>query len=264
MELKNKTIVITGGGNGMGREIVLNLLKRENNVIAIDVNEKGLEETRQLSQCLRGTFSYTVMDITNRETVAKWAYELSSSVNVDVLINNAGIIQPFVRVQDIDITVSQRILHVNFWGALNMIQLLLPNLLERPEAHIANISSMGGFIPIPGQAIYGASKAAIKLLSESLSIELSETNVSVSTIFPGAMNTNIKKNSGIDEKGSSKEEHSDMALSPNKAAEIVVSSIENGEKTVYVGDDSSMMSQLYKKDPDEAVRKITSRINHKF
>lgn len=55
-----------------------------------------------------------------------------------------------------------------------------------------------------------------------------------------------------------------MALSPNKAAEIVVSSIENGEKTVSVGDDSSMMSQLYKKDSDEAVRKITSRINHKF
>jgi short-subunit dehydrogenase len=251
-------------GNGMGREIVLNLLKRESNVIAIDINEKGLEETRQLSQGLCGTFSYTVMDITNREAVAKWAHELLSSVNVDVLINNAGIIQPFVRVQDIDVTVSQRILNVNFWGALNMIQLLLPNLLERPEAHIVNISSMGGFIPIPGQAIYGASKAAIKLLSESLAIELSETNVSVSTIFPGAMNTNIKKNSGIDEKCSSEEEHSDMALSPNKAAEIVISSIENEEKTVYVGDDSIMMSQLYKKDPDEAVRKITSRINHKF
>ena len=60
----------------------------------------------------------------------------------------------------------------------------MPHLLKRPEAHIANVSSMGGFLPVPGQTIYGASKAAVKLLTEGLHAELMNTNVKVTVIFP--------------------------------------------------------------------------------
>ncbi|HRD39265.1 MAG TPA: SDR family NAD(P)-dependent oxidoreductase, partial [Bacteroidia bacterium] len=67
----------------------------------------------------------------------------------------------------------------------------LPHLLKRPEAHIVNISSMGGFLPVPGQSIYGATKAAVKLLTEGLRSELLDTNVRVTLIFPGAIGTNI-------------------------------------------------------------------------
>jgi short-subunit dehydrogenase len=73
----------------------------------------------------------------------------------------------------------------------------LPELNSRPEASLANVSSMGGFVAIPGQTIYGASKAAVKLLTEGLYSELKGTGVSVTTIFPGAIGTNIALNSGI-------------------------------------------------------------------
>ena len=78
-----------------------------------------------------------------------------------------------------------------------MTKSFLPHLLKRPEAHIVNVSSMGGFLPVPGQTIYGASKAAVKLLTKGLHSELPGMNVKVTIIFPGAVNTNMTKNSEL-------------------------------------------------------------------
>jgi short-subunit dehydrogenase len=89
---------------------------------------------------------------------------------------------------------------------------ILPTLVKRPIASLINISSMGGFTPVPGQAIYGASKAAVKLLTEALYAELKETSVQVTIVFPGALGTNITKNSGVDMK-LSKEDAEKMASS---------------------------------------------------
>jgi short-subunit dehydrogenase len=69
-------------------------------------------------------------------------------------------------------------------------------LIKRPEAQILNVSSMGGYVPVPGQTVYGASKAAIKLFTEGLRSELKGTKVGVALLFPGAVNTNISINSG--------------------------------------------------------------------
>ena len=71
----------------------------------------------------------------------------------------------------------ERVLNYNFYGQIYMTKAFLPYLLERPEAHIVNVSSMGGFFPVPGQILYGASKAAVKLFTEGLYAELIETNV---------------------------------------------------------------------------------------
>ena len=104
---------------------------------------------------------------------------------VDGLINNAGIVQPFVPVADLDPAAIRRVIEVNLMGPINMVTAFLPVLLTRPEAHIANVSSMGGFFPFPGQTIYGASKAGVKLLSEGLHLELLDTPVRVSAMVGG-------------------------------------------------------------------------------
>jgi short-subunit dehydrogenase len=91
----------------------------------------------------------------------------------------------------------ERVLNVNLYGVIYMTKAFLPHLLTRPEAHIVNVSSMGGFFPVPGQSLYGASKAAVKLLTEGLYSELIDTNVRVTAVFPGAIATNISQNSGL-------------------------------------------------------------------
>jgi len=117
---------------------------------------------------------------------------------VDGIVDVAGIIQPCVRINDLDWETIERVVDVNLYGTLHMIKAHLPHLPERPEAHITNVSSMGGFLPVPGQSIYGATKAAVKLLSEGLYAELIDSNVGVSVVMPGGVSTEITANSGVD------------------------------------------------------------------
>ena len=78
-----------------------------------------------------------------------------------------------------------------------MTKALLPHFLSRPKAHIVNLSSMGRFLPVPGQTVYCSAKAGVKMLTEGLAAELTGTNVGVTVVFPGAINTNIMFNSGL-------------------------------------------------------------------
>ena len=198
MKVQNKVIVVTGGGNGIGRELVLNLLSRGARVAAVDIDESGLQETARLAEDKKDKLSMHIVNITDRDAVAALPEQVIAQHGaVDGVINNAGIIQPFVRVQELGYDAIERVMNVNFYGTLYMTKAFLPHLLKRPEAHIVNLSSMGGFLPVPGQSLYGASKAAVKLLTEALNSELKTTNVGVTVVFPGAIGTNIAVNSGV-------------------------------------------------------------------
>jgi len=152
-------------------------------------------------------------------------------------------------------------MNVNFFGTLYMTKTFLPHLLTRPEAHIVNVSSMGGFLPVPGQTIYGASKAAVKLLTEGLHSELTDTNVKVTVVFPGAVNTNITKNSGLNIKPqSSTENRSIKILSPAKAAEIIIHGMENNGYRVLVGSDAKFMDFICRLNPAYAAKFIYNKM----
>ena len=151
----------------MGRELVLQLLRRGARVAAVDRDPAGLDDTAEAAGAARSRLSTHVVDITDRTAVQELPAEVVAVHGVvDGLINNAGIIQPFVPVAELDDATIGRVLDVNLMGTLHMVRAFLPRLVSRPEAHLANVSSMGGFFPFPGQTIYGASKAAVRLLTE--------------------------------------------------------------------------------------------------
>jgi short-subunit dehydrogenase len=143
-------------------------------------------------------------------------------------------------------------MNVNFYGTLYMIKAFLPHLLLRPVAHIANISSMGGFLPVPGQTIYGASKAAVKLMTEGLYAELLNTNVRVTVVYPGAIGTNITANSGLKVDPAMAEKSNFKMLAPTEAARIIIAAIEKDLYNVKVGSDSKMMDFFYRLSPKMA------------
>ncbi len=258
MNVQGKTIVVTGGGSGMGRKLVLALLKKGAKVAAIDINKESLEEMIRIAGEDAGNITSFVLDITNKsdveETVKEMIERLSS---IDGLINNAGIIQPFAELNDLEYKTIERVMNVNFWGTLYLTKTLLPHLLKRPEAHVVNVSSMGGFIPFPTQTIYGASKAAVKILTEGLYAELKNTPVKVTVVYPGAIMTNITQNSGL---GGPKVEgdgtKSNMALSPSKAASIIISAMEKDKFRATVGKDAWFLDKLYRLAPKFATNFI--------
>jgi short-subunit dehydrogenase len=117
---------------------------------------------------------------------------------------------------------------------------------------------MGGFLPVPGQSIYGASKAAVKLMTEGLNSELLDTNVRVTVVFPGAIETNITANSGIEipPGGGDPEASSLQAMPADQAAEIIVEAIEKDSYRVLVGSDAKLMDFLYRLNPKRAAKFI--------
>ena len=262
MKVQNKVIIVTGGGSGLGRELVLNLLSKDAKVIAIDINASGLQETSEMAGSKNKSLSTFVTDITNKISVEKLLNDAINQIGyVDGIINNAGIIQPFKKVVELDYEAIERVMNVNFYGTLYMTKAFLPHFLTRPEAHVVNISSMGGFLPVPGQTIYGASKAAVKLFTEGLNSELAKTNVHVTAVFPGAINTNITKNSGLSlPQQPSADAKSMKALSPAKAAQIIINAMENNEYRILVGKDASFMDFIYRLNPKRAARFINNKM----
>ena len=256
MKPTNKVIVVTGAGSGMGRALVLALLKRGASVAAVDLNESTLKETLALAGAT-GKVSTYVANVSDHQAVeALPAAVITAHGAVDGIINNAGIIQPFVRLNDLPYDAIERVLNVNLYGVIYMTKAFLPHLLTRPEAHIVNVSSMGGFFPVPGQSLYGASKAAVKLLTEGLYSELIDTNVRVTAVFPGAIATNISQNSGVTIRAAASAESSQSfpTTSAEDAANIIIDGMERELFQVYVGRDAKMMNLLYRLSPKRATR----------
>ncbi len=259
MKLKDKTVVVTGGGSGIGRELVRALLARGARVAAVDLSQEGLDETA--AQMDAGDrLSLHVANIADRARVQGLPDEVIDHHGaVDVLINNAGVIQPFVPLNDLDYKVIERMINVNLYGTIYMVKAFLPHLLQRPAGHIANVSSMGGFLPVPGQTMYGAAKAAVKLMTEGLYTELIDTNVNVSVIMPGAINTNIMHNSGIDREPASEADMANTTSAPD-AARIILEGIEANQLHVLVGKDAKFMFLASRAAPKKAALMIQKQM----
>jgi len=265
MKVQNKVLVVTGGGNGLGRALVLALLGQGARVAAVDISAAGLAETRSradagaLAGAAAERLSTHRVDITDKVAVAALPEAvLAAHGAVDGLVNNAGIIQPFAPVSDLDDATIQRVMNVNFYGTLAMTRAFLPHLLERPEAAIANVSSMGGFFPFPRQTLYGASKAAVKLFTEGLRAELLGTSVGVTVVFPGAIDTDIAGNSGAAGGLKLDRAHSPIKLlSAEKAARKIIRAIERKRYRALVGTDAVLMDFIYKLSPRLATELVS-------
>lgn len=262
MNVKGKVFVVTGGGNGIGRQVVLSLMSKGASVGAVDISQEGLDETTSLASQYSSELSLHKVNISDRTAVEALVHDVEKVHGfVDGVINVAGIIQPFVRVSDLDYERIERVMNVNFYGTLYMVKSFLPSLIQRPQAHILNVSSMGGFTPVPGQTIYGASKAAVKLLTEGLRSELLDTNVGVTVVFPGGVATEITKNSGTEIRNATPEASSKMKLlSASEAAAIMVDAIEKNKYQVYAGKDSSMLNLMTKFAPKKAAAVIADKL----
>jgi NAD(P)-dependent dehydrogenase (short-subunit alcohol dehydrogenase family) len=243
MDIAERVFVVTGGGNGIGRQVVLELARRGARVAAVDLDEQGLIETGRLSSTARGAVSTHTVNVTDRIAVAALPAAVTDEHGqIDGVVNIAGIIHRFVPVTELSDDEIDRVIDVNFWGTVTMCRTFLPILLQRPDANLTNMSSLAALIPFAGQTFYGASKGAVKQFSEGLFGELLDTNIHVVTIFPGNISTNLTGNSGVQmlDTGSRKV----RSTTPEVAAKSIVDGIAKDTFRVLVGTDARLLNAL--------------------
>ncbi len=189
-------ILVTGASRGIGFEVALRFAEiGDNNIVAISRNEAGLKDLK--NACIRKNVQAHLYPIVfDLENVATYESELLPKIqqllpHIDILINNAGMLvnKPF---EDISIEESLKMCSVNFLSPAQLTKTLLPMLRKGSNAHIVNISSMGGVqgsLKFKGLSIYSATKAALTVLTECLAEELKDSKISVNCLALGSVNT---------------------------------------------------------------------------
>lgn len=263
MKIKNRVVVVTGAGNGIGRQVALGLLARGARVAAVDLSEVGLKETASEAQA-GDRLTTHVLSITDRAAVlALPEAVIAAHGQVDGLVNVAGVVHDFKPLSELGFGDIERVMAVNFWGVVNTTKAFLPLLEARPEAALVNVSSMGGLVPFPGQSAYGASKAAVKLFTEGLIAEHQGGPLRVSIVFPGGVNTNIVGNSGASVTLGDAQAAADAAAkltSPEVAAELIIRAVETGRPRVRIGKDAIMLDRLGRLIPTRAIPLIAKKM----
>jgi len=262
VQISGKVFVVTGAGNGMGREVTLQLLDRGARVAAVDLSPDGLAETVRLAGTHADRLTTHAMSVADRAAVEALPQQvITEHGQVDGVLNIAGIIQRFVHVEELTLDEIERIMGVNFWGTLYMCHAFIPVLKSRPEAALVNVSSMGGLVPVPGQGAYGASKGAVKLLTETLYAELRDTPVAVTVVFPGGVGTNIAGNSGVEVPAAAAAKAAEVTVTTvGEAAAAMVDAVATGKFRVLIGRDARMLDTLARVSPTRAITTVADRM----
>ncbi len=187
-QIASKTILITGGAQGMGRLLAQRCIeKHAAKLILWDINEGQLGETVSTLSGKEADVTGTVVNVRDGDAVAAAAEEAG---HVDILVNNAGIVagKPLAEQSHADI---DRTIGVNVSGVIHTTRAFLPDMLAH-GGHIVNMASASGYIPLPRLTTYAASKWACLGFSESLRVELrDQPNVQVTTVCPSYIDTGM-------------------------------------------------------------------------
>ena len=212
-----------------------------------------------------------VFDISDREAVSKFADEvLVDHGRVTHLINNAGVglIGTF---QQLAIEDFEWLMGINFWGVVYCTKAFLPTLLEQERAHIVNVSSVFGLIAPAEQTAYTSSKFAVRGFTESLRHELAETNVAVSTVHPGGIQTNIVRNSKLGQGAPAEWKQQGVNFfdkvaktTSEGAAEVIVQGIKDRNPRILIGKDAHAISLISRLFPKNYLALIERLSGHKM
>ncbi|OUS91964.1 SDR family oxidoreductase [Rhodococcus sp. NCIMB 12038] len=186
IDLDGAVVVVTGGGRGIGRATSELFAVRGATVCIGDLDRAVADE----AAAAIGGRAYTV-DVASVESWRRFVDDvLADCGRIDVLINNAGVM-PLGGFLDESGETSRMTMNVNVWGPLHGMRTVLPGMVERGRGHIVNVASMAGKLPVPGMAVYNASKFGAVGLSAAVRAEFAPAGVSVSTILPSAVRTGL-------------------------------------------------------------------------
>lgn len=223
--------VITGASSGLGKAFAFELANRNINLVLVSLPGECLPEMAAKLKMLGIDVSYLETDLTNHENILTLTNWINSTFDVFMLINNAGM-GGTKRFLDADTAYLNNIIQLNVMSTSLITRALLPNLMQRQQSYILNVSSMAAFSPMGFKTVYPASKAFVHHFTRGLYQELKDTNVFVSVVNPGPMRTNQDVSARIDRQGWLAKVG---LLSPERVAEISIRQLFKKDTLIMLG-----------------------------
>ena len=260
---KEKVAVITGAGSGMGRYLAILLAKDGADVCVCDVNEKTLNETVIMLRKYNVSVSSHLLDVSDKESIEALPQKvIDQHGKVDLVFNNAGV-GSGSYFQDMNKDNWDWVMGINFEGVVNSTRAFIPHMINNSEAAIVNTSSIFGMVAIPGQSVYHATKFAVRGFTESLALEMKQTNpnLQIHCVHPGHIGTNIASSARISDEDfdktqarmsifnrnppKTKQEMGELfkegGMHPSKAAKIILDGVKKNNSRIFVGLDAKLL-----------------------
>ena len=261
---KDKVAVITGAGSGMGRYLAVLLAKDGADVCVCDVNEETLNETVEMLRQYNVSVSSHLLDVADKDSIEALPQKvIDQHGKVDLVFNNAGVTTGS-HFKDMDEDNWDWVMGINFDGVVNSTRDFIPHMINNTEAAIVNTSSIFGMVAVPGQTVYHATKFAVRGFTESLALEMKETNpnLQIHCVHPGHIGTNIAATARMNEEDFNRDEGArdsiftrnapktqkemgdlfrEGGMHPSKAAEIILNGVKKNKSRIFIGLDAKLL-----------------------
>jgi NAD(P)-dependent dehydrogenase (short-subunit alcohol dehydrogenase family) len=178
----SKVVLITGGSSGIGKSIGEFILERGFKVYGTSRSPEKYPESK---------IPIVALDVTKADTIVKCIDEvIAKEGRIDVLVNNAGagITGPIEEIPEDEM---KKNFETNFFGPINVIKAVLPQMRKQNSGLVINITSIAGYMGLPYRGVYSASKGALELITEAFRMELKDFNIQMTNVAPGDFATNI-------------------------------------------------------------------------
>ena len=231
-DFRDKIVVITGAGSGIGRALALAFAPEGARIALNDVNKVDLDDTVAMLHDLGVPSVYTsAFDVSDNAKMQQFARDVQAEWgNAHVVINNAGIEGGGVLAAEIGEETYRKVMEVNFFGVLNGCQAFLPQLLANNEGALVNISSVFGLVGMMRYSDYCASKFAVRGYTEALMAEYHDAPISIHCVHPGGIKTNISRDETAKKY---------LITPPEDLAEYIIASIKKKKARIVFGSGSS-------------------------
>ncbi|HUS51922.1 MAG TPA: SDR family oxidoreductase [Candidatus Bathyarchaeia archaeon] len=197
MNLKDKVAIVTGASEGLGKAVALKLAEKNCQVVLVARTKVNLEKVKKTITRKGGQALAIPCDVTKPTQVKKAVGQVKKKwKKVDFLICSAGIWQKMKPIDQATDREVEELTDINFKGVVNAVRFVLPLMRKKNKGQIVNISSQSGVKAKKGQSLYCGAKFAVKGFTDSLKLDLEDTQIKVSGVYPSGMNTRMFAKAG--------------------------------------------------------------------
>ena len=192
--MEKNLVMITGATSGIGEACARKFASAGYNLIITGRNLEKLNAVKAVAETAGAEVLVLQFDVRNRQDAEKAVASLTGKwANIDVLVNNAGLALGLEKEYQGDMDDWETMIDTNIKGLLTMTRLIVPGMVERNKGHVINIGSVAGDAAYAGGNVYCATKSAVKTITDGLRIDVAESNVRVTNIKPGLVETNFSE-----------------------------------------------------------------------